>query len=105
MIFGAVSIGQLFAVAPSYTKARLAANRIVAILNRIPAIDSYSAEGEKPEKVTHHTTMPLGLSPNFPMHYTPCFVTPYHSSFHRPRVKLSYLRCTSLIRQDQKWRC
>ena len=66
MIFGAVSIGQLFAVAPSYTKARLAANRIVAILNRIPAIDSYSAEGEKPEKVTHHTTMPLGLSPNFP---------------------------------------
>ena len=104
MIFGAVSIGQLFAVAPSYTKARLAANRIVAILNRIPAIDSYSAEGEKPENgdTPHHYA--IRIVPKFP-HHTPRFVTPYHSSFHRPRVKLSYLRCTSLIQQDQKWRC
>ena len=54
MLFGAVAIGQLFAVAPSYTKARLAANRIVAILSRVPEIDSYSEEGEKPAEVTPH---------------------------------------------------
>ena len=58
LIFGAVAAGQAGAFAPNYAKARVSANRIFALLNRIPAIDSYSPEGEKPEKVTPHNNVP-----------------------------------------------
>ena len=57
LIFGAVAAGQAGSFAPNYAKARVSANRIFALINRIPAIDTYSPEGEKPEKVTHHTTV------------------------------------------------
>ena len=57
LIFGAVAAGQAGSFAPNYAKARVSANRIFALINRIPAIDSYSPEGEKPEKVTHHITV------------------------------------------------
>ena len=49
LIFGVVAAGQAGAFAPNYAKARVSANRIFALLNRIPAIDGYSVEGEKPE--------------------------------------------------------
>ena len=47
LIFGAVGVGQAGAFAPDYTKARLSANRIFAILDRVPVIDGYSKEGSK----------------------------------------------------------
>ena len=59
LIFGAVAAGQAGAFAPNYAKARVSANRIFALLNRIPAIDSYSPEGEKPEKVNHTPLFPV----------------------------------------------
>ena len=47
VVFGAFSVGQASAFAPNYSKAKLSANRIFAILDRQPEIDSYSEEGEK----------------------------------------------------------
>lgn len=49
LIFGALAAGQSSAFAPNYAKARLSANRIFALLNRIPATSVYcSEEGDKP---------------------------------------------------------
>ena len=47
VIFGAFSIGQASAFAPNYAKAKLSANRIFALLDRVPLIDNYSEDGEK----------------------------------------------------------
>ena len=47
LIFGAVAVGQAGAFAPDYTKARLSANRIFALLDRVPVIDGYSEEGDE----------------------------------------------------------
>ena len=52
LIFGAAAAGTAGSFAPNYAKARLAANRIFALIDRVPEIDSYSEEGEKPERVT-----------------------------------------------------
>ena len=48
LIFGAISIGQAGAFAPNYTKARLSANRIFHLLDRVPEIDGYSVDGAAP---------------------------------------------------------
>ena len=49
LVFGAMAAGQAGAFAPNYAKARLSANRIFALLNRIPATSAYcSEEGIKP---------------------------------------------------------
>ena len=47
LVFGALSIGQAGAFAPNYAKAKISANRIFALLDLKPAIDSYSEEGDK----------------------------------------------------------
>ena len=111
LIFGAAAAGQAGSFAPNYAKARLAANRIFALIDRIPEIDSYSPQGEEPETVTHHTTlhhttMPLGYTLNPLLHLLSSLpVSPTHSSSHRPWVRLSSPRFTSSTRLDQKWRC
>ncbi len=51
LIFGAAGAGQAAAFAPNYAKAKLSANRIFHLLDRVPEIDGYSEEGEKPQKV------------------------------------------------------
>ena len=49
LVFGAMTAGQAGAFAPNYAKARLSANRIFALLNRVPATTVYfSEEGAKP---------------------------------------------------------
>lgn len=48
LIFGAVSVGQAGAFAPNYTKARISSHRIFHLLDRVPEIDGYAKEGEKP---------------------------------------------------------
>ncbi len=51
LIFGAAGAGQAAAFAPNYTKAKISANRIFFLLDRVPEIDGYSEEGEKPQEV------------------------------------------------------
>ena len=48
VIFGALAIGQASAFAPDYTKAKLSAKRIFALLDHVPLIDNLSAEGSIP---------------------------------------------------------
>ena len=48
LIFGAVGAGQAGAFAPNYTKAKLSANRIFFLLDRVSLIDGYSEDGERP---------------------------------------------------------
>ena len=48
LIFGAMAVGQAGAFAPNYTKARLSSHRIFHLLDRVPEIDGYSEDGEKP---------------------------------------------------------
>ncbi|KAL5491961.1 hypothetical protein EMCRGX_G017341 [Ephydatia muelleri] len=53
VIYGALAAGQAGSFAPSYTNARLSANRIFALLNRIPATNNYCSEdGHKPDRIT-----------------------------------------------------
>ncbi len=47
MVFGALSVGQASSFAPNYAKAKVSANRIFALLDREPLIDSYSEDGER----------------------------------------------------------
>lgn len=55
VVFGSTSVGQASAYAPNYAKARLSANRIFALLDRVPVIDNYSKEGEK--LVSHNSLL------------------------------------------------
>ena len=48
LIFGAVGAGQAGAFAPNYAKAKLSANRIFFLLDRMPLIDGYSEDGVRP---------------------------------------------------------
>ena len=48
IVFGALSVGQASTFAPDYAKARLSANRIFALIDRKPLIDSLSEEGDTP---------------------------------------------------------
>lgn len=48
LVFGALAIGAAGSFAPDYTKAKLAAQRVFALIDTKPSIDSYSTDGEKP---------------------------------------------------------
>lgn len=48
IVFGGAAIGQASAFAPNLAKAKLSANRIFFMLDRVPLIDNYSEEGSKP---------------------------------------------------------
>ncbi|XP_065886098.1 ATP-dependent translocase ABCB1-like [Dysidea avara] len=51
LFFGIFSAAQGSTFLPNYAKARLSAKRIFALEDLVPAIDSYSESGEKPEKI------------------------------------------------------
>ena len=47
IVFSAQAVGQASSFAPDYGKAKTAASHIFALIDREPAIDSYSTEGMK----------------------------------------------------------
>ncbi|XP_050564999.1 ATP-dependent translocase ABCB1-like [Cygnus atratus] len=49
VVFGAMALGQSSSFAPDYAKAKIAAAHLFVLFERVPLIDSYSEEGEKPE--------------------------------------------------------
>ncbi|XP_064300752.1 ATP-dependent translocase ABCB1 isoform X2 [Phalacrocorax carbo] len=49
VVFGAMALGQSSSFAPDYTKAKISAAHLFLLFERVPSIDSYSKEGEKPE--------------------------------------------------------
>uniref|UniRef100_A0A8C0C4H0 MDR1 protein n=1 Tax=Buteo japonicus TaxID=224669 RepID=A0A8C0C4H0_9AVES len=49
VVFGAMALGQTSSFAPDYAKAKTSAAHLFLLFERVPSIDSYSEEGEKPE--------------------------------------------------------
>ncbi|XP_073437565.1 ATP-binding cassette sub-family B member 5-like isoform X2 [Dendrobates tinctorius] len=50
LAYGAITVGQTLSFAPDYAKAKSAASHLFHLFNTAPSIDSYSMEGQKPEK-------------------------------------------------------
>lgn len=48
VIFGAFAVGQTSSFAPDYAQAKISANRLFKLLDRVPEIDSSSTEGKQP---------------------------------------------------------
>ena len=75
LVFGAMAAGQAGAFAPNYAKARLSANRIFALLNRIPETSTYCSEE--------------GIAPVcYPWMSTYCLI--YHHPLLIPRIHYPY---------------
>ncbi|XP_064410826.1 ATP-binding cassette, sub-family B (MDR/TAP), member 4 [Latimeria chalumnae] len=49
IVFGAMALGQTSSFTPDYAKAKMSAAHIFSLLERVPLIDSFSKEGDKPE--------------------------------------------------------
>ncbi|OXB67674.1 hypothetical protein ASZ78_015206 [Callipepla squamata] len=49
IVFGAMALGQSTSFTPDYAKAKMSAAHLFVLLERVPLIDSYSEEGEKPK--------------------------------------------------------
>ncbi|XP_075068305.1 ATP-binding cassette sub-family B member 5 isoform X4 [Mixophyes fleayi] len=50
LTYGAITVGQSLSFAPDYAKAKSAASHLFQLFSSEPAIDSYSLQGQKPEK-------------------------------------------------------
>lgn len=48
VLFGAMAVGQVNSFAPNYAKAKLSAAHIMMLLNKEPAIDNLSKDGDCP---------------------------------------------------------
>ena len=59
LIFGSLALGQANSFAPSYIKAKIAAKKIFALLDRRSQIDSYSKEGLNHVRVCVSFCMPV----------------------------------------------
>ena len=101
LIFGAAGAGQAGAFAPSYAKAKLSASRIFQLLDRVPIIDSYSEDGQKP--VCSWLVYFLFLTPSFPpppplipsyMHTHNSHTTPLTPLTHTPLTPLTHTPLT-----------
>ncbi|KAM9200102.1 ATP-dependent translocase ABCB1-like [Mergus octosetaceus] len=49
IVFGAMALGQSTSLTPNYAKAKMSAAYLFMLFERVPSIDSYSEEGEKPK--------------------------------------------------------
>lgn len=54
VLYGAMALGEANAFAPNYAKAKMSASHLMMLINREPAIDNLSQEGESPV----HNTKP-----------------------------------------------
>ncbi|KAM6152196.1 ATP-dependent translocase ABCB1-like [Erethizon dorsatum] len=56
IVFGAMAVGQVSSFAPDYAKAKVSASHVIMIIEKVPAIDSYSTEGLKPNMLEGNVT-------------------------------------------------
>lgn len=62
VLYGAMAVGEANSFTPNYAKAKMSASHLIMLMNREPAIDNLSQEGESPVhfvKSTHRATYPL----------------------------------------------
>ncbi|NWV15009.1 MDR1 protein, partial [Ptilonorhynchus violaceus] len=57
IVFGAMALGQSSSFAPDYAKAKVSAAHLFLLFERVPSIDSYSEEGDKPETFEGNITI------------------------------------------------
>ncbi|XP_016151870.1 PREDICTED: multidrug resistance protein 1 [Ficedula albicollis] len=57
VVFGAMALGQTSSFAPDYAKAKISAAHLFLLFERVPSIDSYSEEGDKPETFDGNITI------------------------------------------------
>uniref|UniRef100_A0A8U7MUG3 ATP-binding cassette sub-family B member 5 n=1 Tax=Corvus moneduloides TaxID=1196302 RepID=A0A8U7MUG3_CORMO len=57
VVFGAMALGQTSSFAPDYAKAKISAAHLFRLFERVPSIDSYSEEGDKPETFEGNITI------------------------------------------------
>ncbi|XP_037984438.1 ATP-dependent translocase ABCB1 isoform X3 [Motacilla alba alba] len=57
VVFGAMALGQTSSFAPDYAKAKISAAHLFLLFERVPSIDSYSEEGDKPEAFEGNITI------------------------------------------------
>lgn len=57
VVFGAMALGQTSSFAPDYAKAKISAAHLFLLFERVPSIDSYSEEGDKPETFEGNITV------------------------------------------------
>ncbi|RMC04951.1 hypothetical protein DUI87_18129 [Hirundo rustica rustica] len=57
VVFGAMALGQTSSFAPDYAKAKISAAHLFMLFERVPSIDSYSEEGDKPETFEGNITI------------------------------------------------
>ncbi|XP_071324542.1 ATP-dependent translocase ABCB1 [Trachinotus anak] len=50
VLYGAMAVGEANSFAPNYAKAKLSASHLMMLMNREPAIDNLSQQGEAPDK-------------------------------------------------------
>ncbi len=48
VLYGAMALGEANAFAPNYAKAKMSASHLMMLINRQPAIDNLSQEGQSP---------------------------------------------------------
>ncbi|XP_053914028.1 ATP-dependent translocase ABCB1 isoform X2 [Cuculus canorus] len=65
IVFGAMALGQSSSFAPDYAKAKISAAHLFLLFETVPAIDSYSEEGEKPDTFEGNITI-RDVSFNYP---------------------------------------
>uniref|UniRef100_A0A667Z073 ATP-binding cassette, sub-family B (MDR/TAP), member 4 n=1 Tax=Myripristis murdjan TaxID=586833 RepID=A0A667Z073_9TELE len=50
VLYGAMAVGEANSFTPNYAKAKMSASHLIMLMNREPAIDNLSEEGESPDK-------------------------------------------------------
>uniref|UniRef100_A0A3Q0RYQ1 ATP-binding cassette sub-family B member 5 n=1 Tax=Amphilophus citrinellus TaxID=61819 RepID=A0A3Q0RYQ1_AMPCI len=65
VLFGAMAVGQANSFAPNYAKAKMSAAHLMMLLNKEPAIDNLSKEGEQPNQFDGNVTFE-GVKFNYP---------------------------------------
>ncbi|XP_048010275.1 ATP-binding cassette, sub-family B (MDR/TAP), member 4 isoform X3 [Megalobrama amblycephala] len=50
VVYGAMAVGEANSFTPNYAKAKMSASHVLMLINRVPAIDNASEDGDKPDK-------------------------------------------------------
>lgn len=50
VLYGAMAVGEANSFTPNYAKAKISASHLILLMNRVPAIDNLSQEGESPDE-------------------------------------------------------
>ncbi|KAI1885483.1 hypothetical protein AGOR_G00204160 [Albula goreensis] len=65
VLYGALALGEANSFAPNYAKAKVSASHLFMLIDRVPAIDNSSDEGEKPDRFDGNVRF-QGVQFNYP---------------------------------------